>query len=463
MGRAAGTRLTARGAALAGVGPAVCLVGALVGQRDVVRLGALLVVLLLVALVAASLPRPALVVDRVLGPSVVPLGGRTSVRLDLHGAGRGLLGRPGRRLLAEDVVPSALRPAARFVVAALPPGASASVRYAVPGAVRGRHEVGPLRLTAQDPFGLVLRTRSTRAVDVLLVVPAVVPLPAPARHGAGTGGVAALASPGDDDVVLRDYRPGDDRRRVHWRASARRGELVVRREDAPRRAGAVVLLDPAAGAVVGPDDAPGLDAFERAVTAVASAGEALAAEGLTVRLVTADEGRDPAPAGTRGRAARLERLAVVRPGSLHPPHRRPLVEGEGEGVVRRAVPREDERVLVVVTGAADVADLLRALGHAGRAALRLVLVVARDGAPGRLTDVPEGAVAGTSTSASASAPPADDDHAAAVAAVALARAAGWGAAVLGPDDDLVAAWQRARRAGAAGPPVARPAAAGVAP
>ncbi|WP_148058041.1 DUF58 domain-containing protein [Pseudokineococcus lusitanus] len=449
------------------MGPAVCLVGALVGQRDVVRLGALLVVLLLVGLVAASVPRPALVVDRVVGPSVVPLGGRTSVRLDLHGAGRGLLGRPGRRLLAEDVVPSALRPAARFVVAALPPGASASVRYAVPGTVRGRHEVGPLRITAQDPFGLVLRTRSTRAVDVLLVVPAVVPLPAPARPGAGTGGVAALASPGEDDVVLRDYRPGDDRRRVHWRASARRGELVVRREDAPRRAGAVVLLDAAAGAVLGPDDAVGLEAFERAVTAVASAGEALATEGLTVRLVTADEGRDPAPAGTRGRAARLERLAAARPGSLHHPHPRPLVEGEerdqGLGVVRRAVPREDERVLVVVTGAEDVADRLRALGNAGRPALRLVLVVARDGAPGRLTDVPDGAAAGPGTSTDATTAPVADDHAAAVAAVAAARAAGWGAAVLGPDDDLVTAWQRARRAGSAGPSVARPAAAGVAP
>ena len=462
MGRLAGTRPTARGALLAALGPAVCLAGVLVGQRDLVRLGALLVVLLLVALAAASFPRPALVVDRVVGPTVVPLGGRASVRVDLRGTGRGVLGRPGRRLLAEDVVPSALRPAARFVVAPLPPGSTASVRYAVPGTVRGRHEVGPLRLAARDPFGLVVRTRSTRAVDVLLVVPAVVPLPAPARRGAGTGGVAALPSPGEDDVVLRDYRPGDDRRRVHWRASARRGELVVRREDAPRRAGAVVVLDPAAGAVLGPDDTSGLDAFERAVTAVASTAEALAAEGLAVRLVTADEGRDPAPAGTRGRPARLERLAVVQPGSLHP-HPRSPVEGETERLLRRSAPREDERVLVVVTGPADVADHVRAPGRDGRTGLRVVLVVAREGAPGRLTDVPDGVEDPARRSTDVAAPTGADDHASAVAAAAAARAAGWGAAVLAPDGDLVTAWQQARRGRAAGPSLPRAAAAGVAP
>ncbi|MEJ5890065.1 DUF58 domain-containing protein, partial [Pseudokineococcus marinus] len=305
--RASWGALTARGAALTATGVVAAALGVALGHRDLVRLAVLLLALPLAAWIGARAASPSLVVDRAVSPGVVPVGGSASVRLDLHGRGRG-----GRTLLAEDLVPPALRASPRFVVEALPEGTSASVRYALRGERRGRHPVGPLRLVVQDPFGLVAVTRSTTAVDPLLVVPALAPLAPVAVRGDSAGASSVDPGAGEDDVVPREYHPGDDRRRVHWRTSARRGELMVRRDERPRRAGASVLLERRAGAVTGADDARGLAAFERAVAAAASAAERLARDGLAVRLLLGGPG-DAARADARGRAARLERLALVTP------------------------------------------------------------------------------------------------------------------------------------------------------
>ncbi|WP_298989460.1 DUF58 domain-containing protein [uncultured Pseudokineococcus sp.] len=455
--RASWGALTARGAALTATGVVAAALGVALGHRDLVRLAVLLLVLPLAAWVGARAASPSLVVDRAVSPGVVPVGGSASVRLDLHGRGRG-----GRTLLAEDLVPPALRASPRFVVEALPEGTSASVRYALRGERRGRHPVGPLRLVVQDPFGLVAVTRSTTAVDPLLVVPALVPLAPVAVRGDSAGASSVDPGAGEDDVVPREYRPGDDRRRVHWRTSARRGELMVRRDERPRRAGASVLLDRRAGAVTGADDARGVAAFERAVAAAASAAERLARDGLAVRLLLGGPG-DAVRADARGRAARLERLALVTPEAAAgttpqaaaeradeagaPDPGRPGGGGRGEDAAEAAVKelrgrRED--LLVVVCGPREA----RALA-AAPARRRLALVVARgdEGAgtgasggeePARSSPARSGA-AGTGT-AEAGADQVGD-------AVRALRAAGWGAARLGPDDDLSGAWAAALRGG----------------
>ena len=61
--------------------------------------------------------------------------------------------------------------------------------------------------------------------------------------GYGDGRQRSLALAGEDDVIPRGYRYGDDLRRVHWRSTARYGELMVRREEQPQRARCTVLLD----------------------------------------------------------------------------------------------------------------------------------------------------------------------------------------------------------------------------
>ena len=74
-----------------------------------------------------------------------------------------------------------------------------------------------------------------------------VPLPAVRLTGeyAGTGDSRArsVAVHGEDDAATREYRHGDDLRKVHWRSTARVGELMVRREEQPFQSRATVLLD----------------------------------------------------------------------------------------------------------------------------------------------------------------------------------------------------------------------------
>ncbi len=85
--------------------------------------------------------------------------------------------------------------------------------------------------------------------------------------GAGDSLARAAAVSGEDDIATREYRDGDDLRRVHWRSTAKRGELMVRREEQPRQMRATVLLDARARGHRG--DGPA-SSFEWAVSAAAS-------------------------------------------------------------------------------------------------------------------------------------------------------------------------------------------------
>ena len=124
---------------------------------------------------------------------------------------------------------------------------TAALGYQVHGSRRGRHTLGPLRLRLVDPFGLVMRSASGADTVSLLVVPRVRPLgpggPAGGHGGGGDGSRRSIAVHGEDDVSVREYRHGDDLRKVHWRTTARTGELMVRLEERPWRAQATLLLD----------------------------------------------------------------------------------------------------------------------------------------------------------------------------------------------------------------------------
>ncbi len=194
---------------------------------------------------------------------------------------------PTGLLMLQDRVPYVLGPRPRFVLDRMEPGGHREVSYRVRSDLRGRYPLGPLQLRLTDPFGMCELTRSFATQDMLTVIPRVTPLP-PVRFageakGYGEGRQRSPALAGEDDVIPRGYRYGDDLRRVHWRSTARYGELMVRREEQPRRSRCTVLLDTRGGAYegAGPDSA-----FEWAVSATASVLAHMLERGFSVRLLT---------------------------------------------------------------------------------------------------------------------------------------------------------------------------------
>ncbi|MDP9428840.1 MAG: DUF58 domain-containing protein, partial [Actinomycetota bacterium] len=321
--------LTLRGRCLVAAGLTLLLLGVLLGETPLVQVAVFVLALPLLSAVAVARQRFRVASRRTVTPARLPRGRDAEVRLELSNAGRGT---GGLWLLAETVPPELGR-TAQFVVDRLPGGGSTTLHYRVHGGRRGRYRLGPLRLRLVDPFGLVLRSVVGADTAALVVVPRVVPLgpggPGGGHGGGGSGAHRSVAVHGEDDVSTRPYRHGDDLRKVHWRATARTGELMVRLEERPWRAQATLLLDTRARAhlvarpasaerrdVAGPDTPPP-DSFEWLVEAAASIGTELIARGAALRVVT--DGADLAGAGHGaglGPEELLDRLAGVAPSRL---------------------------------------------------------------------------------------------------------------------------------------------------
>ncbi|MEU2245859.1 DUF58 domain-containing protein [Streptomyces sp. NPDC019224] len=281
--RAALGGLTTRGRSFLAAGTAAAVCAYVLGQGDLLRVGLLLAVLPLVCVTVLYRTRYRVTGTRKLSPSRVPAGSEARVHLRMDNVSR----LPTGLLMLQDRVPYVLGPRPRFVLDRVEAGGRREVSYRVRSDLRGRYPLGPLQLRLSDPFGMCELTRSFSAYDTLVVVPRTEPLP-PVRlagdaSGYGEGRQRSLALAGEDDVIPRGYRYGDDLRRVHWRSTARYGELMVRREEQPQRARCTVLLDTRRTAYLGtgPDSA-----FEWAVSGAASALVHMLERGFAVRLLT---------------------------------------------------------------------------------------------------------------------------------------------------------------------------------
>ena len=304
-----GFTLRGRSFIAAGLTAAVC--GILRGERDLVRIGALVVLLPLVAALWVARSGNRLGLARTLGASQVEVGQRSLVHLELTNVGptTGVL-------LIEEQIPWALGSRPRFVVDTMRPGWSRRIEYAVQADVRGKYQIGPLRVRVGDPFGLLELHRTFTKTASLVVIPATEPLPAIPLLGAWTGTgdnrPRPFASGSAADVTVRDYRVGDDLRRVHWRSTARTGSLMVRREEQPWQSRCTLFIDNRARVHRGQGPHSSL---ERAVTAAASIAVHLASQGYQVRLVSAlgeeiEHGWHDGDVASSARPL-LERLAVL--------------------------------------------------------------------------------------------------------------------------------------------------------
>ncbi|MEU3944975.1 DUF58 domain-containing protein [Streptomyces sp. NPDC029526] len=289
--------LTTRGRSFLAAGVAAAICAYVLGQSDLLRVGLLLSVLPLVCAAVLYRTRYRVAASRRLAPARVPAGSEARVHLRMDNVSR----LPTGLLMLQDRVPYVLGPRPRFVLDRVEAGGRREVSYRVRSDLRGRYPLGPLQLRLSDPFGMCELTRSFSTHDTLTVVPRVEALP-PVRLGGeakgyGDGRLRALALAGEDDVIPRGYRYGDDLRRVHWRSTARYGELMVRREEQPQRARCTVLLDTRAIAFegAGPDSA-----FEWAVSGAASVLVHMLERGFSVRLLTDTGTVVPGEAGSDG-------------------------------------------------------------------------------------------------------------------------------------------------------------------
>ncbi|MFF5566795.1 DUF58 domain-containing protein [Streptomyces sp. NPDC012623] len=316
--RAALSGLTTRGRSFLAAGVAAGVCAYVLGQSDLLRVGFLLAALPLICVAVLYRTRYRVAGSRRLTPSRVSAGSEARVRLRMDNVTR----LPTGLLMLQDHVPYVLGPRPRFVLDRVEPGGRREVSYRVRSDLRGRYPLGPLQLRLSDPFGMCELTRSFSAYDILTVIPRTEPLP-PVRLGGqsagyGEGRQRSPALAGEDDVIPRGYRYGDDLRRVHWRSTARYGELMVRREEQPQRAGCTVLLDTRRAGYLGSGpDSP----FEWAVSGAASAVVHMLERGFAVRLLT-DTGSSVPGEGTdgfagagqetgEGAALMLDTLAVV--------------------------------------------------------------------------------------------------------------------------------------------------------
>ena len=305
--------LTVRGRAFLAAGITTIVCAIIVGHPALVRVGVLVTALPLLTALWIGRSRYRLALVRTVSPQLVAAGQPSRVQLTLTNEAR----TPTGVLLLEDHLPYVLGPRPRFVLEGIGHGWRRHVSYTVRSDVRGHFDVGPMTVRVTDPFGLIELGRAFHTTASLTVTPRTVPLPGIMLGGAWTGSgdnrPRSFATGSAEDVTVREYRRGDDLRRVHWRSSARVGELMVRREEQPWQSRATVFLDNRLVSHRGQGVASSLEA---AVSAAASVAVHLAQRGYAVRLVTA-AGEEPGTAWHSRSAAvntapLLEALAVVQ-------------------------------------------------------------------------------------------------------------------------------------------------------
>ncbi|SOD74337.1 uncharacterized protein DUF58 [Jatrophihabitans sp. GAS493] len=422
----------------AGVAAVVC--GAVLSEQELVRGGAFAAVIPIVAAIVVGRERLTISSTRRLEPNRTAVGERAIVQLTV--TSRSAL--PTSSLMLEDTLPRQARGRARFVLDRLSPHQTRTVGYRLPELPRGEHAVGPLHIRLTDPFGLIDRTRSFTARSTLLVTPKVELLPRGSTSlvaGFGDGVASAyIGSNGVDDHTTREYRDGDDLRRIHWRLTARAGTLMVRQDEQPAPSDIMLALDvrfsahPISSSGAGE---PAVSAsFEWLVSAAASIASHLITEHRPVTILDT-----PQNVGGIRFAARDELLTYL---ALAQPRQ----DVHASEMVDRMAAGADHSMTIALLAGLDEATAQRMVDKARGRGRSLAIVIdtdsygeleadspptaARPGSGGATVEVDQ-----TAAAAASWAPSAALQH-----ACGLLRAAGWTVSIAGPGESVTNVWSR---------------------
>jgi uncharacterized protein (DUF58 family) len=270
--------VTPLGAAVFVLGAVSWVVGGWLGWQELLVVAGGCLALLLLAVLFVVRP-PALRTEVVLEPSRVEAGNPAAGHI------RATNGSSRQTLPVQIELPVGSGIAA-FDIPALAPGAKAEELFVIPTQRRGVIAVGPAKSVRGDPLGLFRREASNGVGHELMVHPHTVGL-----GPFGSGLLRDLEGLTTRDLsvsdlafhALRDYAPGDDRRYVHWRSSARTGRLLVRQFQDTRRSTLCIVVDGDPGGYGDEEE------FETALEVAGSLGVRACRDELSTTLVVGDQ------------------------------------------------------------------------------------------------------------------------------------------------------------------------------
>ncbi|TQO20874.1 uncharacterized protein (DUF58 family) [Rhodoglobus vestalii] len=342
-----GARPTRRGLAFLVLGSVGILAGFTTGMPILLYVGCFVLALPVVAFTFVRTRESTMSVTRRFSFAVVEAGSTTAVTLRVDNAAR----RVTSPVRWRDSLPwrpwvtdSGWLPRLSVKTGLTSDRSAAQLSYSLTPTERGVFEVGPLVVEATDPFDLAWGAWNVGSVTPLVVTPRVVQLATSAlvaQSGDGEARVVQRRSAGDDDdSMTREYRRGDAMRRVHWKASARHGSLMVRQEEQHSYPEARIIVDTR---LEGYPDAsrasvtPAMSAvgasrsqsarFEWVVTMLASAVVQLRREGFLIHIIETAQSQ-LTDAATVHRRSSAEQELLTRLASFAPIESSAAWEGE---------------------------------------------------------------------------------------------------------------------------------------
>ncbi len=181
--------------------------------------------------------------------------------------------------------------------------------FLVPTTRRGIVPIGPVRTVKADPVGVLRRELVWKESLDLFVHPRTIPIPSMSSgfvrdlEGAPTRDLTA------SDIAfhaLREYVPGDERRNIHWKSTAKTGSYMVRQFEETRRSHLLVALSLSVADYATDDE------FELAVSAAGSLGARAIVDSRTVSVVASARTPDFAKRAVHS----VRRLSTINRGRL---------------------------------------------------------------------------------------------------------------------------------------------------
>ena len=330
--------LTDRGWAATGACLALLALWAALGELELLVTAMLLALGIIFALAYVRFVRPQFSIVRRINPSLVYEGDQAIVEAQVTNQGRFRVQNP----TVEDEVGGL--GSARFHASKIRARESVVANYQIICRPRGIYPVGPAQIVLHDPLRFARRRSVVGTADRLIVYPEVEKLTGfPVVRGRDPAVHASRPEfshrGGEDFFTIREYRTGDDLRRVHWPTSAKRDQLMIRQLETPWQSQALVMLDIRSSPYASPA------AFEKAVKGAASVATHLYASGFETSVWT---GAVSLKAG-EPYSKIMETLAVVRP----------VAAFDMVGAASRLQKSGRGGALILVTGAPDE-DILAA-------------------------------------------------------------------------------------------------------